>query len=564
MGLFDYKHEKKKNIKVMKVKEPLLQETKEVIKEETFVEFEEQEDIRKKLELQLRNDFNKKFIQSVNPYFDDELIKNIQILEKYLKNYFPDLPSYLKANEDGTFNISLRALMDARDLLRTELDINPEDLNSKYNKDSESSIKYKDGYEFLSDGTIWKSNEKVFDPKQPSLNIIYALDFKKMIISFEPGIHIPFSYILGYTKEFTNHHTVKNFPNKEYFDSEPGDSNYDENYRQDWITNPVDNPLYNTLVKDNPLITDKTPDRTILENFTFEDLLNLVPIENYEQLLKDFVTSPKFHPDYNDEENKGTSVCNLKDINYFKLMFLLIFGGGDYKNEPLPNIDSPYASINTKADFFLCERKSYQTGHHYMYSSNNRVGISKSILQIVFMILKPFFTLVNIPPLGIAIPFSFKLSKWSLKVEWKDVAIFPGLCIFGFLEHGIMGIQEWISKEINKMFECDMVYTTPVANDDGIGLDLKESKEPICSYFNRNLKICTNGSLDLNIRKKSGFYFCTKSNSCSSYIPNNSLYTSNKENSNLKENDIYSEGSAYKAILNKIDEQENVNYQNRG
>lgn len=564
MGLFDYKHDKKKNIKVMNNIEQL--EKKEELIEEIFKEEEliEQEDLRKKIELNIRNNFNKKFVNSINPYFEDKLINDVQILEKYLKNFFPDMPSYLKELENSNYNISLRAFNDARDLLRNELNINPDDLLNKFNSDDSNSIKYKDGYEFLSDGSIWKSNEVIFNPSEPKINSIYSIDFKKMIISFEPGIHIPFSYILGYTKEFTNYYKTKDFPNKEYNDNEPGESNYDENYRQDWITNPIDNPIYNTLIKDNPLITDKTPDRATLEDFTFEDLNNLVNIPNYEELLKDFVTSPKFHPDYNNEDIKGTSVCNLKDINYFKLMFLLIFGGGDYKKEPLPNIDSPYASLTTKANFFLCERKAYQTGHYYMYSSSNKVGISTSILQIVYMILKPFFTLVNIPPLGIAIPFSFKLSKWNLQVKWKDVNIFPGLCIFGFLEHGILAIQEWISKEINKMFKCDMVYTTPVSNDDGIGLDLKESKEPICSYFNRNLKCCINSSIDLNIKNKSGFYFCTNSKNCKSYVPNNSLYKSNKENTGLKEKDIYSEGSAFKCIINKIDEEENINYTNRG
>lgn len=563
MNLFSYKHEKKEEIKIIEETELKKEEIQEgeIKKPNELLNTLKK---RKDLELLIRNDFNSKFIESINPYFDDDLIKNVQILENFLKSFFSELPSYLKENEDGTYNISLRALIDARDYLRNELDISPDILKNRFKNINDSALKYKNQYIFLPDGSIWKNNEPVFNPEEPSINKIFSIDFAKMIISFEPGIHVPFSYILGYTKEFTNFHKKKDFPNKEFNDPEPGESKYDENANQDWICNPYDNPLYNELVLNNNKIEDKTPKRTITNGLTLKDLIKVVPIKNYKELLKNFVTSPKFHPEYNDEEKKGTSVCNLKDINYFKLMLLLLVGGGNYKKAPLPNVDSPYASITTKADFFLCERKSYQTGHSFMYSSKNKVGISFSLLQMCYTFLRPLFTLVNIPPLGVKIPFSFKLSKWNLDVKWKDVNIFPGLCIFGFLEHFIMMLQEWVSKEINKMFKCDMVYTTPVANDDGVGIDLKESSNPICSHFNREFKICENDKIDIKLKNKSGFYFCTNPDNCPYYIPDNNLYKSNKEHSEIKEKDIYVEGSAVKVIINRIDEEENINYDKRG
>lgn len=564
MNLFKYKHQKKEELKIIEnsdLKTKPIEEEKVIVKPNKLVE---QLTKRKKVELAIRNDFNSKFIEGVNPYFDDDLIKNVQILENFLKSFFPELPSYLEEQENGNYKVSLRALIDARDFLRNELDITPDELKNRFANFEQDTLKYKGGYIFMPDGSIWKNNEPIFNPAQPGLNKIIAIDFAKLIISFEPGIHVPFSYLLGMTKEFTNYYSKKDFPNIETNDPEPGESKFDEGTKPDWICNPYDNPLYNELVVNNPLITNKKPDRTITTGLTLEELLKTVPIENTDKLLKDFVTSPKFHPDYNDEEVKGTSVCNLKDINYFKLMLLLLLGGGDYRKAPLPNIDSPYASINTKADFFLCERKSYQTGHAFMYSKKNKVGISFSVLQMTYMFLKPLFTLVNIPPLGIKIPFSFKLSKWNLDVKWKDVNIFPGLCIFGFLEHVIMMLQEWVSKEINKMFKCDMTYTTPIANDEGVGLDLKESSHPICANFNREFKVCEFEANDVATKAKSGFYFCTNPGNCKHYIPDEQLYKSNKKHSGLKEKDIYIEGSAVKVILNRIDEGENVDYKSRG
>jgi hypothetical protein len=186
-----------------------------------------------------------------------------------------------------------------------------------------------------------------------------------------------------------------------------------------------------------------------------------------------------------------------------------------------------------------------------MYSAANKQGLPTSLLQIIYKVVSPPALIINVPALGLAIPFSFQIKKWSLKVKWKSFNIFKGMCILGFLEHFLFWLQELISDEIRKMFKCDMEYLTPVTNPEGVGMEFMKSSEPVCTFLNRDLNVCVNKALPASTRNKAGFYFCSKSDNCPKYDPDIFLYKSNSKGTGVTKEDAATEGSAVGAIIGK-------------
>jgi hypothetical protein len=574
-GLFEYKHEKKKQFKPRKDTKPERKEFPRFVKTPA-TDLEDALKKHEKVTLKIRNDFNKSYLDGINPLFEGDMIRNAVVLQEFVQNLAPEIPDYVYENPDGTYKISLRALMDARDYLKNEYNIDPKDVMEGIGDGLQDQIFYRGGFVIKPNGDIYKGDELVFDPFNPEFDRVYAIDFAKMIISIEPGIHIPFAYILGITLRFSNyrpghgdHDETQKPPGNEYINPEPGESEYDWRLNiGELIINPIDNPFYNELIVNNPYIEDKEPTRVeLVPTKPLKDIMDLIgiPEDYYKEKIKDFVLSPKFNPDYDtlNGDVKGTATCTQNKVNYFWLMFLLMLGGGDYRKAPLPGENNQYAYAETKIKFLLCSNEKYQTGHPMMYSDENKMGLPISLLQIVYRILFPIFIILNIPPIRTLLPHNFKVYKWVIFKEWSILTIFPGLCIFGLIEHFIYWLQEYISEEIRDMFGCETEYMTPVVNEEGVGLNFLTSNNPICQYFNRNFKICLNDELDVNNRMKAGFYYCT-SRDCPKYIEHTTLYESNKETQDVKFEDVFSEGSAINAIIKNIDEQENVSYDNRG
>ena len=147
-------------------------------------------------------------------------------------------------------------------------------------------------------------------------------------------------------------------------------------------------------------------------------------------------------------------ICNFKDIPYGELSSLLLWGGGEKGVKPLSsgvltNKDiifandgtAKYTNINStiKIKRNGCSERTYKTGHVCMWTSKNRLGLKRSIIQYIYRFCSAIGLFhANIPRL----------------LGFKKIKIFGGLCIGGLLERVLCAWQERISKKINDMFQC--------------------------------------------------------------------------------------------------------------
>ncbi|MGL5713720.1 MAG: hypothetical protein ACRCX2_11925, partial [Paraclostridium sp.] len=156
---------------------------------------------------------------------------------------------------------------------------------------------------------------------------------------------------------------------------------------------------------------------------------------------------------YKVETNTFTT-CNFKEIPYAELQSLMFWGGGERGVKPLSSSEISDKDITFKPDGTVlysgvnstvrikrkgCPSKSFKTGHLMMYSSDNKIGLKRSLLQYLYSFCASIGIFnANIPKL----------------IGFKKFKVFPGLCIGGLLESIIMSWQERISKRINDLFQC--------------------------------------------------------------------------------------------------------------
>ena len=151
---------------------------------------------------------------------------------------------------------------------------------------------------------------------------------------------------------------------------------------------------------------------------------------------------------------KELGLCNFKDIPYGELSSLLLWGGGEKGIKPLssgvisnkdiifaPDGTAKYTNVNSTVKIKRngCNERTYKTGHVCMWTSSNRLGLRRSIIQYIYSFCSAIGLFnANIPRL----------------LGFKKIKIFGGLCIGGLLERVLCSWQEKLSKRINEMFQC--------------------------------------------------------------------------------------------------------------
>ena len=261
-----------------------------------------------------------------------------------------------------------------------------------------------------------------------------------MSVTLDPGLIIPFSYLLGVTEELTN----KKDPSS---DSTLSESN------TELLLDPKNNAFFNELVTKNTKLKNKKIKKLdFSEKLTADELFKTVGIIDYESKLKAFVLNPLLHRDVN--LNEGITVCNLKEVNYMYLLLLVILGGGKEGVFPVGSKNSQVVTSNNSG----CSRVDVNTYHPLLWSNSKKQGVPISALQL----LAPVVNLLK----GVNIP----------AVEFMGFRVFRGLCVLGNLHIGFIKFQGELSKKIRDAFKCEIKLTQPQINNDGFGFSLETKK----------------------------------------------------------------------------------------
>lgn len=435
MGIFDYKHSKKEAFKKIETSE--VEEKKEIeegLPDSLFVVPEETASEKSLLVNGLKQIFNDKSIV-LNPLFDSDLESSLGIFENFINSHVLDLEPYKKNLKDGTNKVSLRAFIDARDYLINEFGETPKDLLDVNLDINGNNVNYRN-LTIKNNGKIYKSNEIIFDPTEPCDASVKEIDFEKMSVTLEPGLIMPFSYLLGVTEELTN----KEDPTLSESSSE-------------LLLDPKNNSFFNELVTKNTKLKNKKIKKLdFSEKLTADELFNVVGITDYESKLKAFVLNPLLHRDVN--LNEGITVCNLKEVNYMFLLLLVILGGGKEGTFPVGSKGSQIVTSKNKG----CSKVDINTYHPLLWSSSKKQGVPISVLQLV----APIVNLLK----GVNIP----------SVEFMGFRVFRGICVLGNLHIGLIKFQGVISKKIRDAFKCEIKLTQPQINSDGFGFSLETKK----------------------------------------------------------------------------------------
>lgn len=400
----------------------------------------------------LKNTFNS-ISKPINFVFENDLLSDLTIFEDFIKSHYPDLKNYIQEGSTGEKEVSLRALIDLKDYLLNEFGdtatdlLDPEyDFNGKNLNYSEFSIK--------NNGKIYKNNNIVFDPTEPCQAKVKEINFENFSVTLEPGLIIPFSYILKETREIDN---VK-------IDSLLDSGSYikDLDYKN--------NDFYKNLILDNKNITDKNVKKISFSgDITADELFKTVGVYDYSDDLKRFVLSPELHKDL--DKIEGITVCNLKDINFIYLLMLLLIGGGEEGVRPATRSSSQ----TIRSALSGCSALEVNNFHPMLWTNTKKQGLKRSALQFIM----PYIDLVkgfNIRPIKVPI-----LGK-----------VFDGICILGNLEKVVYNFQANISKKIREAFKCEIKYTSPKLTPNGYGLSLETEtvskfteNNPVKSFISR-------------------------------------------------------------------------------
>ncbi|MGL5767918.1 MAG: hypothetical protein ACRCX8_19960 [Sarcina sp.] len=398
----------------------------------------------------LKNDINNEKIPYDN-YFDNDVKKHLDIMHSYISKYIPNYPKYYDNK-----NIYGKAYLDARDIIKNEFPITADQI-----KESEDTItgiindtkmNFDNGFSMDSVGNVYDPNGNIiFKPTEPSQKISFVDLLNKKVIT-ENGIRLdlPDSFIEKnvinndyVSQKFKDRlveliETIKNNNNNNSNNS--NDLSNDENggYKGDG-SKVIIGQVGGVYIEEKDSIFMEMPLEDTYLGDIFEDDVNI-----------DFVGQVK---KYKIETNSFTT-CNFKEIPYSELQSLMFWGGGERGVKPLASNEISDKDIIFKPDGTVlysgtnstvktkrsgCPSKSFKTGHLMMYSSDNKVGLKRSIIQYIYSFCASIGIFnANIPKL----------------IGFKKFKVFPGLCIGGLLEIILLSWQERVSTRINELFQC--------------------------------------------------------------------------------------------------------------
>ena len=438
MGIFDYNHSKKnifKNNLISDIKKETTEE--EAFDEPLFVVPDDTTNTQITTVNNLKSIFNNKYFIS-NPIFDSSLESDIGIFQNFISSHYPTLEDYLSVNPDGFNKISFRAFIDARDYLINEFGETPGDLLDVKLDINGKNINYRE-VTVKNNGKVYKNNEVIFDPSEPCTAKVSEIDFEKMSVTVEPGLIIPFSYLLDLTDHITNR---SNFTMNT--DSLLGTSN------DDLLLDTKNNAFYNNLIANNNELENKEIKKLdFAEDLTVDELFAVVGITNYEDKLRSFVLSPEIHQTTNLSDS--ITVCNLKELNFMYLLLLIIIGGGKEGKFP---VGSAVNQVVT-SDISGCSRADESTYHPMLWSNSKKQGVPISALQLLAPVVD-LVKKVNIP-----------------EVSFMGWRVFRGICVLGHLHIALIKFQGKVSQIIRDAFKCEIKITQPVRTQDGYGFSLK-------------------------------------------------------------------------------------------
>lgn len=393
---------------------------------------------------------------SADPFFDEELFKNLDVLHNFISNFIPNYPKYYDKQK-----INPKAFLDARDILMNEFPISMDEMlytpQSKTGVIRQDKMNFENGYMIDFDGNVYNQDRKIiFNSDLTGQKVKYIDPLNNKAVT-DTGIRVELPE--DFIDEF--------FEDKDIILKE---NEIPENYK-DPNKKTVNPKVFKEKVKEIRKRVELEP-KTINEMQIVPDIYavfkgypityeekELIELPVEDVYLKDFfelrdkLNMVEEIKQYNTVE-KELGICNFKDIPYARLSSLLLWGGGERGVKPLsnapitdkdiiflPNGTAKYTGTNATISISRngCSRRSYKTGHVCMWTSSNQMGVKRSLIQYIYRFCASIGLFnANIPRL----------------IGYKRIKIFGGLCIGGLLERALCAWQERISQRINDMFQC--------------------------------------------------------------------------------------------------------------
>ena len=437
MGIFDYKHNKNDNFKVR---------TTSSFSDTVIEDFVDKNNTI----TTIKNDlFDPSLLEStlsavlssksfvLNPVVDSELLEAVSVFSDNISATLPNFYGYLKDNKNGKKTVDSSVLLDAFAFLKS---IDPSNLSVDFLSGQSQSISIEDGdYLITPTAKIYKNGKLVFDIEDPNASGLSNINFKNKIIVFLSGIEIPFFVFSEPDLKIEN--SFYSFP-----------ENNDGYATESQISDFVSDFLFDELILKNPQIKNKKLHSSVLDvsGVSFDDLGFVFNLGSAKNTINSFLLN-KANFD-NHEEVSEFENCISGKINFMYLLLLVILGGGKEGKQPI-------AAKGSNAFNNNCERKAFNTWHNLLWGADGKKGIPISILQILYIVLSPYFGF-NIDKWDVRICLRIKIFKKKIEKCWSWT-IFKGWCMYGHLELAILGFQEKISEEIRKMFFCKKVFLKP-------------------------------------------------------------------------------------------------------
>lgn len=395
-------------------------------------------------------DYLKKFINDsqikYDNYFDNDIKKHLDIFNNYIKGYIPNYPKYY--DKDVIYG---KAYLDARDFIKHEFPITAEQIKESEDTISgiinDTKLNFDNGFSIDSLGNVYDPENKIiFKSTEPSQKISFIDLLNEKVIT-ENGIRIDLP------KEFIKENIIDNDLVSEKFKDRLSELKEKiKNSRNDNSSTDNNKNIYLDSSKkiigkvEDVLIYEK--DRIFMEmQFGEDTYLGDIFGDDFKINLIEEIKRYKI-------ETQSFSTCNFKEIPYAEMQSLLFWGGGERGVKPLASSQISDKDIIFKADGSVaytgvnsvirtkrkgCPSRTYKTGHLMMYSSDNKVGLKRSIIQYIY----GFCASIGI--------FNANIPKL---IGFKKFKVFPGLCIGGLLENILCSWQERISTRINELFQC--------------------------------------------------------------------------------------------------------------
>ncbi|MGL5718666.1 MAG: hypothetical protein ACRCX2_37020 [Paraclostridium sp.] len=384
-------------------------------------------------------------------YFDNDIKKHLDIMHNYINKFVKDYPKYY--NDNTVFG---KAYLDARDIIMNEMPLTPEQMIESESTVSgivnDTKLNFDNGFSIDSGGNVYDPNNKIiFKPNATHQKVSHVDLLNKKVIT-ENGIRVdlPDNFI----KEtiINNDDVSQNFKDRlielskkiEESLSTSGSNNGNSSNQQN---NGYDGDGSEKIIGKIEDIYIGEKDRIFIEMPLEDTFLGDIFGEEQDINILDQIKKYKV-------ESNSFTTCNFKELPYAELQSLMFWGGGERGVKPLASAEISDKDIIFKPDGTVlysganstvkikrkgCPSKSFKTGHLMMYSSDNKIGLKRSLLQYLYSFCASIGIFnANIPKL----------------IGFKKFKIFPGLCIGGLLESIIMSWQERISKRINELFQC--------------------------------------------------------------------------------------------------------------